>query len=173
MLCTCALLCLLLCDSIWTGMWSRNWAAVKLTTPHDCTPSHPHLSSLPVLYFVFPPFPLQIANQLIKRCRQQLAAGGKLWEQPRSQLVAALKEVTALHAAFVHHVGGLLDGTSSACSGTNGAANGAATAAANGSSSTAAANGSSNGKQSTAVKPRSAGTAAGTAAGAAAAAGAS
>lgn len=65
----------------------------------------------------------KVANQLTKRCRQHLLAGGKLWEQDRLSLIAALHEACALHAAFAQHVNQLLGGTPS---GTAGPAHGAA-----------------------------------------------
>lgn len=65
---------------------------------------------------------MQIANQLIKRSRQHLLAPGKLWEQPKPALIAALGDAAALHAAFLHHAGGLLGGGG----GTGGTAGGAA-----------------------------------------------
>ncbi|KAI3432720.1 hypothetical protein D9Q98_004263 [Chlorella vulgaris] len=65
----------------------------------------------------------KVANQLTKRCRQHLLSGGKLWEQNRLSLIAALHEACALHAAFAQHVKQLLGGTPS---GTAGPAHGAA-----------------------------------------------
>ena len=52
----------------------------------------------------------RLANQLIKRCRQHILAGGsKLWEQPdRPALVEALRAACALHTAYVEHAGKLL-----------------------------------------------------------------
>ena len=50
----------------------------------------------------------RIANQLIKRSRQHILAGGKLWEQDRPALIAALGDACRLHAAFLEHAGRLL-----------------------------------------------------------------
>lgn len=43
----------------------------------------------------------RIASQLIARSRQALAAGGKLWEQPKPALIARLEASERLHAAFM------------------------------------------------------------------------
>lgn len=50
----------------------------------------------------------RIANQLIKRSRLHILAGGKLWEQDRPALIAALGDACRLHAAFLEHAGRLL-----------------------------------------------------------------
>ena len=50
----------------------------------------------------------RIANQLIKRSRLHILAGGKLWEQDRPALKAALGDACRLHAAFLEHAGRLL-----------------------------------------------------------------
>lgn len=49
-----------------------------------------------------------VAAQLARRCRTHLLAHGKLWEQPRPELVASLGDVCALHAAFVAQLAPLL-----------------------------------------------------------------
>ena len=41
-----------------------------------------------------------LGEPLARRCREHLAAGGKLWEQPRAQLLVKLESVLALSAAF-------------------------------------------------------------------------
>ena len=50
----------------------------------------------------------RIANQLIKRSRLHILAGGKLWEQDWPALIAALRDACRLHAAFLDHAGRLL-----------------------------------------------------------------
>lgn len=48
----------------------------------------------------------RVANQLAARSRAALAAGGKLWEQPKPQLINCMGAVGRLHAAFVVRVAG-------------------------------------------------------------------
>ena len=50
----------------------------------------------------------KVANQLIKRSLQHLLTPGKLWEQDRASLVAALGAAGQLHAAFEQHAGQVL-----------------------------------------------------------------
>lgn len=62
----------------------------------------------------------RIANQLIKRSRQHILAGGKLWEQDRPALIAALGDACGLHAAFLEHAGRLLAPRQGSSSGAGG-----------------------------------------------------
>ena len=57
----------------------------------------------------------KLANQLIRRSRQALLAGGKLWEQDRATLVAGLQAAERLHASFVEQIGGLLRPAAAGC----------------------------------------------------------
>jgi dynein heavy chain len=66
----------------------------------------------------------RVAAQLARRCRQHLLAPGKLWEQERPALVAALGEVCALHAAFVAQAGPLLNNNGGGGSGGGGGGGG-------------------------------------------------
>lgn len=62
----------------------------------------------------------RIANQLIKRSRLHILAGGKLWEQDRPALIAALGDACRLHAAFQEQAGRLMarrQGSSSGAAG--------------------------------------------------------
>eukprot|EP00887_Chlorella_sp_A99_P001633 scaffold8.g1633.t1 len=55
-------------------------------------------------------FVARIANQLIRRSREALVAGGRLWEQDKPSLIAGLKAADRLHAAFAEQCGTLLAG---------------------------------------------------------------
>ena len=60
----------------------------------------------------------RIANQLIKRSKEHLLAGGKLWDQDKLALVANLEAADRLHAAFVEQCGALLAGRGAAAEAT-------------------------------------------------------
>jgi dynein heavy chain len=56
---------------------------------------------------------VQVANQLVKRSKEHLLVAGKLWEQDRPALIAALGTVVDLHAAFAQQCSPLLSSTAS------------------------------------------------------------
>ena len=43
----------------------------------------------------------RIANQLILRCKETINSDGKLWDQPKPQLVAKLRAAAHLHGAWM------------------------------------------------------------------------